>query len=114
MVETKFHFENRLRDLGRKHKAMANGYTTRLRGDGLIVVKPKRKAIGFPFKSIAMLVVGFLLVKAFMLASIGPVTYNERVAKLQAGTVIEQSGAWVMRIDPVTVAIATFMDDMLL
>ena len=41
-----------------------------------------------------------------MLAAVGPVTYSERLDRLNTGTVIEQGGAWVMGIDPATQLLA--------
>ena len=111
-VETQAHFHKRLGAVGRKHAAMAQGYTTQVRGDGLIVVQAKRGKARrfFPVKGLAALILGFFIFKAFMLASLGEITYNERVAKLQQGTQIEQGGAYVMQIDPVTQFLAGFLE----
>lgn len=111
MVETEIHFQKRLSTLGRKHAAMAKGYDMQMRRDGLVVVKAKRGGIRrfFPIKGLAFLILGFFLFKAFMLASLGEVTYNERVAKLNQGTALEQAGAQVMQIDNATAFLAGFM-----
>ena len=106
-VETHDHFVNRLTQLGRKHEKMTRGYSTKVGKDGLITVTTKRSRRGFPIKGLFLLVLGFFAFKAFMLASVGPVTYNERLAKLENGTIIEQAGAKVLGIDPVTEAIAS-------
>ena len=37
-----------------------------------------------------------------MLAALGEADYLERVALLEAGNRMEQIGAWLMQIDPVT------------
>lgn len=111
MVETQQHFQRRLGALGRKHAAMGNGYTTKVGRDGLIIVKPKRRIhTGFPFKGLLALVLGFFVFKAFMLASLSEITYSERVEKLQQGTHVEQAGAYLMQIDPVTRGIAGFLE----
>ncbi len=109
MVETHDHFVNRLNTLGRKHAKMTHGYTTKVGKDGLIVVKPKRtrrapRSGGL--KLIFLVAIGFIGFKAFTLATVGPVTYNERLSTLQNGTIIEQAGAKAMAIDPVTEAVA--------
>ncbi|MDF3412943.1 hypothetical protein HKX54_00605 [Sulfitobacter sp. M57] len=108
MVETHDHFVQRLTALGRKHEKMTYGYTTKVGKDGLIVVKPKRRSArgGGAVKLIALVVVGLIAFKAFTLVAVGPVTYNERLAKLESGTVVEQVGAKVLAIDPVTEALA--------
>ncbi|WP_299623823.1 hypothetical protein [uncultured Tateyamaria sp.] len=108
MVETEAHFQKRLSTLGRKHAAMAKGYDMQMRRDGLVVVKAKRGGAGrfFPLKGLVLLVLGFFVFKGFMLASLGDITYNERVAKLNQGTSLEQVGAQVMAIDPATAFLA--------
>lgn len=67
MVETRQSFEDRLTTLGRKHAALGNGFTTRLRGDGLIVLKPKRRlGRGFPIRGLLALATGFFVFKGLM------------------------------------------------
>ena len=106
IVETHDHFEKRVTHLGRKHAKMTRGYSTKVGKDGLISVTTKRSRRGFPIKGLILTIVGFFLFKAFMLAAVGPVTYNERLAKLEKGTMIEQAGAKVLGIDPVTNGVA--------
>ncbi len=108
MVETHDHFNKRLKCLGRKHAQMTRGYTTIVGKDGLIVAQPKVKRRWFPVKGLILLVLGFFAFKAFMLVSFGPVTYGERLAKLEDGTAIEQVGAKVLGLDPLTVILADF------
>ncbi len=105
-VETHDNFEKRLSSLGRKHAKMTRGYSTKVGKDGLITVSTKRARRGFPIKGMILTIIGFFAFKAFMLASVGPVTYNERLAKLEGGSVIEQVGAKILGIDPITDAIA--------
>lgn len=104
-VQTQENFAQRLQLLGRKHKSMTQGYTTKVGKDGLLIVKPKRSRRlrrSLSLQALLIAVIGFFAFKAFMLAAIGPITYNERIERLNSGTVIEQGGAWVMGIDPVT------------
>ena len=102
-------FDERLNDIGRKHTAMARGYTTEIRSDGLIVVKPyvRRRGFSIPVAGIVMLLAGLLFFKAFILAAVGPELYDDRIAKLDEGTFVEQGGAWVMQIEPATEYFAT-------
>tara|TARA_R110000787_G_scaffold26569_6_gene74231 strand:+ start:300 stop:644 length:345 start_codon:yes stop_codon:yes gene_type:complete len=108
MVETHDHFNKRLNTLGRKHADMTHGYTTKIGKDGLITVKPKKKRQGFPIKGLFLVVLGFFAFKAFMLASFGPVTYNERLSKLENGSVVEMIGAKILGIDPLTAMMADY------
>ncbi|KIN60238.1 hypothetical protein Z945_1206 [Sulfitobacter noctilucae] len=107
MVETHNDFAQRLKQLGRKHNKMTHGYTTKVTKDGLIVVKPRaRRVRGMGgIKLLLIVAVGFIGFKAFTLASVGPVTYNERLSELQNGSAVEQVGAKVLAIDPVTSAL---------
>jgi len=107
MIETKDHFTHRLKGLSRKHKAMAGGYTTQLRSDGLIVLKPRdaRTRRGLPVMGLLLTLLGFCAFKAFAVTSMGDITYSDRVATLQSGTMVEQAGAWAMQIDPLTAAL---------
>jgi len=47
-----------------------------------------------------------LLFKGFLFAYLGEVSYLERVAALQSGTLMEQAGAWLMQPDPATMIVA--------
>lgn len=107
MVETRDHFVSRLQNHGRKHAKMTSGYATRVTKDGMIVAVPKRRRSGGlgVLKLIALMVIGFMSFKVFTLASVGPITYNERIAKLESGTAIEKVGAKALAIDPVTEAV---------
>lgn len=107
MTDCRVDFEDRLTKLDRKHRAMGKGMTASLRGDGLIVVKPKGFRPYLPARGAVMLIAGFLAFKGLMLAAIGPDAYGERVADLQSGSIFEKAGAAVMQIDPVTQTVAT-------
>ena len=100
-------FDDRLRKIGRKHRAMANGYTTYMRSDGLVVARPVRRGPRIPLRLIVYIVVALVGFKGFLLAALGPVTYGERVARLAEGTMVEQAGAFVMQADPASTWIAT-------
>lgn len=100
-------FDDRLRRIGRRHRAMAKGYTTYVRPDGLVVARPTRRGPRVPVRFVVYVVAALVLFKAFLLAAVGPVTYDERVAKLAEGTAFEQAGAWVMQTDPASGWIAS-------
>lgn len=110
MVETHDHFVERLNELGRKHENMSRSkVVTKVTRDGLIVVEPKRSflpPVSGILKLVMLILIGFLSFKSFTLAAYGPVTYNERLAKLENGTMIEKIGAKALAIDPVSAAVA--------
>jgi len=114
MLTSQAQFQDRLRSVTRKHAAMANGFTTHVRGDGLIVVKPKRrKRRGLSARGTVWFILGIIAFKSFMLASVGEANYADRLAKLSEGTILEQIGSWVMRVDPVTAQLANVLNPLL-
>ncbi|MEL7166125.1 MAG: hypothetical protein AAGL96_11700 [Pseudomonadota bacterium] len=104
-------FNQRLASVERNHRLLANGYTTEVRADGLIVARPRRqrRALG-RIRYFVLIMLGLLMFKAFSFSTLGELTYNERVAKLGNGTTTEQIGAFVMQAEPATVFVAGFFD----
>ena len=107
MAQANVPFDKRLKRIVRRHDKMATGGVVRaVNSDGLIVARPRLYKPKFPLKGlIVVLALGFLL-KGFLLAYLGEEAYAERVATLQAGSTLEQVGAWVMQSDPVTAVVA--------
>ncbi|MFT7592973.1 MAG: hypothetical protein ACI8R4_000284 [Paracoccaceae bacterium] len=102
MVDDQLHFDERLRRLERKHRAMSRGYTTHMRSDGLIVAKPRRAQVTISGKSILLFLLAFIAFKGFLVANLGALGYEERLDRLKNGTLIEKAGAFVMQIDPLS------------
>jgi hypothetical protein len=93
-------FDRRIRRLLRKHDRLSHGVVHRVGPDGLITAHPRRRVPLPPVKAIlAILAFGFVF-KAYLLFALGPSTYDERVAVLEAGSLFEQAGALVMQPDP--------------
>lgn len=100
-------FDKRLQRVEKASRARrARGSKPVVMPDGLIKVKPRRPRPGFPVKGIVLLLLGFFLFKGVMLAHLGDQPYDERVALLAQGTVVEQVGAVVLNVDPITERIA--------
>jgi len=105
-MQTNVPFDKRLKEINRRHSRMANGVVRKVNSEGLIVARPRAFRPRFPLKGlIVVLLVGFLL-KGFLFAYLGEAAYGDRVAALQAGTTLEQAGAWIMQADPATVVVA--------
>jgi len=102
MVNDQLHFDERLRRLERKHRAMSRGYTTHMLPDGLIVAKPKRAQVRISGRSILLFAMAFIAFKGFLIANLGSLGYEERLARLDNGTMVERGGAFVMQIDPLS------------
>lgn len=104
--DEKNQFKKRLRVLERKNRAMERGFTTHLRSDGLLIVKPKRRSFSLSGKSILLFACAFIAFKGLALAQVGQVTYDDRIAELSRGTIVEQAGAFVMQADPASQFVA--------
>lgn len=103
-------FSKRLRRIDRRHQKMARGYVTVVNSDGLVVARPRRTQLRFPWKMLAVAALALFVFKGFVYANLGQASYSERVTLLQAGTPAEQFGAWVMQADPLTLWIAQQID----
>jgi len=99
-------FNDRVRKLSRKHTRMARGVVTSVNHDGLIIAKPRRRGLRFPVRGPALFLAVFFFFKGFLIAGLGPIGYAERVEALNAGTLTEQLGGYVMNIDPISLYIA--------
>ena len=106
MANQQLYFEQRLTLLARKHRAMSHGYVTRVQADGLIVARPRRQTSRLPRKAVFLFLSAFFLFKAFIVANLGPLGYEDRLARLEAGTFVEKGGAFVMQADPLTMYLA--------
>lgn len=113
MTDAHSEFDARLRSITRKRARLERGYVGKIRRDGLIVFKPRRQAPAIPLRGIAYMVLGFVFFKAVVLAHLGAVTYQERMALLQEGTLIEQAGAAIMHPDALTRTMAQYLSPVL-
>lgn len=100
-------FDTRIKRVRRNHMRMARGYDAKVGRDGLIVFRPRRRKASFRFRSLFLLVAAFLAFKVVVLMQIGVDAYQLRIDRLEAGTAVEQVGAYAMQIDPVTRAVVT-------
>lgn len=106
MVEEQVQFDRRIQRLSRKHQSMSRGYATHMRADGLIVAAPHRNGVKVPLRAILFVFLALFAFKGFLLASIGPDSYADRVSRLSKGTAVEKAGAWVMQSEPASEFIA--------
>ena len=99
-------FEKRLRRIVKNHQRMANGVVHSVNSNGLIVARPKIYNPRFPLRGLLLLVATAFLFKGYIYTSLGQATYDDRVARLAEGSMIEQAGAWVMHADTATIAVS--------
>ena len=87
------HFSDRVQRIEKGHRNLNSGYVTLVERNGVLVpvrkVRPRR---GFPWRGLFLVLIVFLLFKAFLLAYLGPITYIDQHAKLEAGGIVEQAG----------------------
>ena len=72
----------------------------------LLWTAPSRRLPRISLRMVLLLVAAFFAFKAMLLAVSGAATYDERVARLEAGTTAEAAGAWIMQSDPLTEVLA--------
>ncbi len=106
MDRGQLNFQKRVRRLNRRQRLMERGYVTEVGPDGLIMAKPVRARSSLSLRPLVYCIAGLLLFKGLLLAQLGTSVYVERVDRLQKGTAVEQAGAWVMQVDPVSKWIA--------
>jgi hypothetical protein len=110
MENSLLEFEKRQQAVYRKHARMAQGYVNRFDKDSCIIVQePDNKASGHAFKALMLVIPGFILFKAFVLAWLGTDAYQSHVVDLAHGSSFEQAGAWFMQVDPLSMKLAQFL-----
>lgn len=102
MSDATRHFNARLRRIDTHRARLKHGYIGKVRPDGLIVFTPRRRRRAIPWRGLLYLVLGFVFFKAVVLAHLGAVTFEARVAQLADGHAFEQAGAAIMQPDPLT------------
>ncbi|MCT4611175.1 MAG: hypothetical protein OIF55_21400 [Amphritea sp.] len=110
MQNTLLDFEKRQQAMHRKHARLARGYTTKIdKNTGVITHVPEAQSAGFGLKLLLVILPGFLVFKAFVLAWLGGEAYQQHVQDLALGSEFEQAGAWLMQVDPITAKLAALI-----
>jgi hypothetical protein len=99
-------FDRRVRKIDKRHRKLALGYVNSVNHDGLVIARVRRTGINFPFRGLFMVLIVFLIFKGFLHAALGAATYADRVGSLNAGTMAEKFGAYVMAPDVATLWIS--------
>ena len=102
MSKQKSEFLQRLQKLTKRHRAMSEGYVATMRGDGLIVLEPRKLQFKLPVRGFVLLMAAFMIFKGYMMAALGETAYAERLAILKDGSAFERLGAFIMGLDPVS------------
>lgn len=113
MTGKQLEFDQRVNRLSKKHAKLSRGYRATMRRDGLVVMKPQRVKSVIPAKVLFLCLCGFFAFKVFLLSNLGPAGYQYRIDSLQQGTPVEEAGAWVMQIDPLSAFLSTQLNKIL-
>lgn len=105
-------FDRRMRRISKRHSKLSNGYVTSVNPDGLVVAKPQRRSYRGLVRGLIILFAVMMIFKGVLHAQLGANAYEARVDALKQGTVVEQSGAWIMTPDPVTLWISSKVDSL--
>ncbi len=101
-------FVGRLRRVDQIHRSGGGFEAAGTLGRSFYTKRTKNR----PFlRSMIVVAVAFLLIKAVLLTQIGESRYQTRLNNLQAGSQIEVAGAYLMQMDTVTVWLATQLKD---
>jgi len=106
-------FGQRLSRIDKHHRKLARGYVTSVNHDGLIIARPQRKSNGVSLRALFVCLLTLMVFKGFLYAQLGEVAYNDRMILLQNGTIVEQVGAYAMKVDPATYWISEQIGKML-
>lgn len=93
-------FRGRLERLDRMHR---EGYG--FEAPGTIGRSSYRRRLpgGIPlWRSLGMIALSVILVKALILVQIGPISYNQRLESAAGDSVVQQVSIYIMQIDPIT------------
>lgn len=96
----------RLTRIEARRRALSKGVIYSVNQDGLIIARPRRRGLRRPIHLLVVALVGVMLFKVVLYATLGASTYVARVAELAEGTMIERAGAWVMHADDLTIWLA--------
>jgi len=91
--------------LSDKGQQSSNEYVTLVDKNGLIQVVPRKKKSVLSTAPLRLIVLFFLLItvfKALAVLNVGITTYEEQLTALPGGNVVEQAGAFVLSVDPLT------------
>ena len=99
-------FSKRVRNINKKRRKLMKGSVVSVNHDGLVIARVSHRAPKFPWKGVALCFVAIFVFKGFLLVQLGESSFNDRISKLESGTVVEQAGAYAMSADPLTKWIA--------
>lgn len=104
------HFDRRLEQLEEKKAALSEGHRLTVDETGLMKLIPtgeRRRQIGraIPLRALMIIAAVLLTFKGFLLYKLGFGLYTAKVAGMRQGDTVDQIGAYLMQIDPITIRV---------
>lgn len=96
-------FDERYRKVLERHRALSRGYVTRLSPTGLISHHPiSRVSEAIPFKALLLPIGLLFFLKACVVTVLKEDAFTAQLELMRDGGMVEQIGAVLMQIDPIT------------
>lgn len=104
-------FQDRLRRI--EQPRAQGGRDVVVRPDGLVVPRRRRVHLSMPWRSVTLAVICCLLLKGVMIWHQGAPGYGARLEELRSNGAGHRVAAWVLAMDPVSVAIGAALTRMI-
>ncbi len=108
MTSQKRAFENRVGKLKNQHAALRKGKAVGVPKNRIGTSSHPNMGLGLPITSLVLIVVAFVLFKAYAFAQMGPQDYEARLEDMRSDNMLGQAGAFLFQADYVTEALSTF------
>jgi hypothetical protein len=105
-------FSDRVDRIRQTHQAMSRGFVYEVQEDGLIRPRVRRRwrfSIFRLLRAIILVVAVVYGIKLILFYTLGEEEFGKRLSQLERGNMIERAGAALMRPDPLTDRIITFV-----
>jgi len=105
-------FSDRVDRIRQTHQAMSRGFVYEVQEDGLIRPRVRRRwrfSIFRLLRAIILVVAVVYGIKLILFYTLGEEEFGKRLSQLEGGNMIERAGAALMRPDPLTDRIITFV-----
>lgn len=100
-------FDERYRKVLERHRALSRGYVTKLSPNGLISHQPmSRMREAIPLKALLLPIGLLFFLKACVVTILNEDAFLAQIEVMRDGNMVEQIGAVLMQIDPITSAIS--------
>ncbi|MFD0978102.1 hypothetical protein [Tropicimonas aquimaris] len=102
-------FSGRLRRIDKIHRRGGGFEAAGTLGQSHYTREKERRERRTALRPALMVLVVMVVFKGFLLAALGTETYAAKVVALKDGSIVEQIGGFVMAVDPLSRAIATWV-----